>query len=78
MKKSSKSRESKLSKLAGDYKSTTSKLEILKYSNDFKVGMTFHSSDTNRAKDGNKFVNIYKNLIRDIKRFYKNSLKDFI
>ena len=40
--------------------------------------MTFPNLQEGGAYDWNRYINIYKNLMRDIKRFYNDKLKLYI
>ena len=76
--KDSKSRESELAKISGNYKSKTTKHEVLMFSTNFREGMTFPNLKLNGANDWNRYINIYKNLMRDVKRFFGEQYKMFL
>ena len=64
--------------MSGNFKSQTSKSEILKISSSFKKDIVFPEIQGKKINDQNKYVNVYKNLIRDIKRFYKTQFTEFL
>ena len=68
--KDSKSRESELAKISGNYKSKTTKHEVLQFSLSFREGMTFPNLKNDGVNDWNRYINVYKNLIRDVKRYF--------
>jgi len=48
------------------------------YSTNLRQGMTFPNLKFGGANDWNKYINIYKNLIRDVKRYFGEKFKIFI
>jgi len=48
------------------------------FSTNFREGMTFPNLKLNGANDWNRYINIYKNLMRDVKRYFGEQYKKFI